>query len=191
MENYIKNFIGHLEEAVQIGSSAVFKQPSFGIKNVCITGLGGSGIGGTIVSDLVRKECAVPVLSNKGYFLPGYIDKHSLVIVSSYSGNTEETLNALEMAENAGAQIACITSGGRLQDIAKEKGYNHVLIPGGFPPRAAFGYSSLQSLFILQKYGLISSGFVEEFEATISLLKKHQPSMMEVKCFVGIMLFLR
>ncbi len=172
MRNYVSAFTDHLKESKEIGLKTDFNIQSNSIDKVLVTGLGGSGIGGTIVSDLVRSFCNVPVLTNKGYDIPAYVDERTLVIASSYSGNTEETLMALAKAEEKGAQIACITSGGKLKDLAGEKGYNVIVIPGGFPPRAAFGYSSLQSLFVLEKYGLITDDFVGEIDSSIALLEQ-------------------
>ena len=99
-----------------------------------ITGLGGSGIGGTIVSELTAQECSVPVCTNKGYDLPGYINENTLVICSSFSGNTEETLEAFEKAKAKNAEIACVSSGGKLIDLygdpRKYNSENTLLEPG-------------------------------------------------------------
>ena len=87
-----------MREALQIGSKAKLKTPKEEIRNVLITGLRGSGIGGTIAAEIVAGECPVPVVVNKDYFIPRFVNRHTLVIVSSYSGITEETLQALECA---------------------------------------------------------------------------------------------
>ena len=112
MNDYINDFTNHLAEALDIGRKAELKPCSKDIRNVLICGLGGSGIGGTILTDLVAPEVSIPICATKDYSIPNFVDEHTLVIASSYSGNTEETLFALEKCQAKGAQIACISSGG-------------------------------------------------------------------------------
>ena len=88
MKDLIVGFGDQLRHALEIGANTSLKQNNKNIHNVMITGLGGSGIGGTIVSELTAQECTVPVCTNKGYDLPGYINENTLVIFSSFSGNT-------------------------------------------------------------------------------------------------------
>jgi glucose/mannose-6-phosphate isomerase len=168
MKNYIEEFPSMLENSLNIAKEAKLKPSK--VQNVLVTGLGGSGIGGTIVSQLVADKCTVPITVNKGYFVPSFVDENTLVIVSSYSGNTEETLNALEDAQAKGAQFVCITSGGKVEEIAKDKGYNCIVIPGGYPPRAAFPYSFVQLFNILDQYGLVEKGLLLNVESGLHLI---------------------
>jgi glucose/mannose-6-phosphate isomerase len=108
MKELVASFTAQLRQALDIGDKVIFSKPKAPIHNVLITGLGGSGIGGTIISQMIDKEVAVPVTVNKDYFIPGYVNENTLVIVSSYSGNTEETLAALELAAQRKATIVCI-----------------------------------------------------------------------------------
>src|SRR5688572_31084053 len=117
MKKLVENFPDQLREALQIASAAKLS-PKQNIQNIIVTGLGGSGIGGTILSELVSATCSVPIIVNKDYFLPGFVNNNSLIIISSYSGNTEETLEAMQQALNKKAQIVCITSGGKVEEIA-------------------------------------------------------------------------
>ena len=94
MKALISKFSSHLKEALEIGEAANLKPVIKKINKILISGLGGSGIGGTIVSQLIDKEASISINTNKDYFIPGYVDNKTLVIISSYSGNTEETLNA-------------------------------------------------------------------------------------------------
>lgn len=174
MNNYIDAFTNHLNEALEIGKSSNFKTSKKEIKNVLICGLGGSGIGGTILYDLVCDKVNVPISSTKDYSIPNFVNENTLVIASSYSGNTEETLFALEACKEKGAEIACISSGGSLAQIAKENDYNIVTIPGGHPPRAMFGYSFTQLFFVFNKYGLIDDSFISDFESAIRLLDQEK-----------------
>ena len=170
MNDYISDFTKHLSEALEIGRSTIMDESVADIHNVLICGLGGSGIGGTIVSDIISDQIDIPVSATKDYSIPNFVDENTLVIASSYSGNTEETLYALEACQARMAQIACVTSGGKLAELAKAKGFNLIQIPGGHPPRAMFGYSFTQLFFILHHYGLIDDSFQLEFEKGITLL---------------------
>ena len=174
MNDYIAAFTDHLTEALQIGRSTQLTTYHKEIRNVLICGLGGSGIGGTIVTDLVAPEAGIPICATKDYSIPNFVNEHTLVIASSYSGNTEETLYALKKCQDRGAEIACITSGGKLKTLAEENNYNLILIPGEQPPRAMFGYSFTQLFFLLNHYGLIDNSFENQFEKSITLLNDRQ-----------------
>lgn len=174
MEELIARFPRQLEEALEIGRASELTPKDREIRNVVISGLGGSGIGGNFSSEFCADQLRVPVTVNKGYFIPNFVNEHTLFIVSSYSGNTEETLNALKQAQASGCEIACITSGGKLLETAKSEGYNHILIPGGMPPRTCMGYSLVQQLFLMNHYGLINNSFEAELEASIRLMNDQQ-----------------
>lgn len=174
MQGLIEGFTGHLQEAISIGKKAEFKTNSREISNVVVCGLGGSGISGTIVSKIIANEMKIPINCEKGYHLPAYVGESTLVVCCSYSGNTEETLGMYEQAARKGAEIAIATSGGDFKKIAEAKGHNHLIIPGGLPPRAAFGLAFPQLFFVLNKYGLISDGFISAFENGIALIEKEE-----------------
>lgn len=171
MKALVEAFPNHLREALAIGRAAQLKKPSTKIDNIVISGLGGSGIGGKIVSQLVGEKVAVPIICTNDYVLPEFVGKNTLVIISSYSGDTEETVAALQEAEAKGAEIACVTSGGKVAARVEEKGYNLILIPGGNPPRSMFGYSSVQLFFVLRAYGFIDNYFEAQVENSIALIE--------------------
>ena len=98
MHQLVDEFPNQLRRAIEIGQKAKIGKPKFPIRNVLITGLGGSGIGGTIISNILRDDLQVPVVINKEYRIPAFVNENTLVIVSSYSGNTEETLSAMMQA---------------------------------------------------------------------------------------------
>ena len=170
MKKLIAGFGNQLRHALEIGAKASLKENQKEIHNVMITGLGGSGIGGTIVSELVAKECIVPVCTNKGYHLPTYINENTLVICSSFSGNTEETLEAFAIAKSNGAEVACVTSGGKLLELAIENNLNYIQLPTAESPRTMMGYSITQLLHFLNHYGLISNKFKTELDKAASLI---------------------
>ena len=173
MKTLVQQFPDQLEEAINISQAAQLHEDG-PIRNVLVTGLGGSGIGGTTVSQLVAQEAKLPIIINKDYFLPDFVNEDTLVIVSSYSGNTEETLSAFEVARSKKARIACITSGGKVGEFAKELGLNVITIPGGNPPRSAFAYSFVQLFRLLEHYGVISSSYREDMQASLDQLRNKQ-----------------
>lgn len=177
MKELIAAFPGQLEEALRIGQSYSFKSPSTSPANVLLTGLGGSGIGGSIVQNYVADKLKVPFTVNKDYFLPAFVNSSTLVIVCSYSGNTEETLQAMKQAVKAKAQVVCITSGGEVEKLAAKKGYDCIIVPGGMPPRTCVGYSIVEILFVLRHFGLLKTKFIPEIQAAIELLNSDTKAM--------------
>ena len=171
MKTLVEGFPKQLQEALDIAQSATLTLKHH-IQNIVVTGLGGSGIGGTILSELVQAECTVPIIVNKDYFLPEFVNANSLVIISSYSGNTEETLSAMKQAISKQAQIVCVTSGGKVLEIAKQHQYDTIIIPGGHPPRSCVGYSLIQLFKIVQFNGFIKSDLLKQVSDSITLLNK-------------------
>ncbi|MEM6328072.1 MAG: bifunctional phosphoglucose/phosphomannose isomerase [Bacteroidota bacterium] len=124
------------------------------ITGILICGMGGSAIGADLVRALSGPDTRVPVLVNRSYGVPGWVGETALVIGSSYSGGTEETLSAFGAAREAGARLGAITSGGTLAEEAS--GHPTVTIPGGLQPRAALGYSLGVLLRAFRDGGLLS-----------------------------------
>jgi len=136
-----------------------------------------AGMGGSALAALVSKSWPgynLPFEICRNYDDPGYVSAQTLFFASSYSGNTEETLSALEEAEKAGATIVVITSGGKMSEIANRKNYTKVQLMGGLQPRYALFYAFKGIVTVLDAYGLASgktaeltqySGFVREATA--------------------------
>ncbi len=137
---------------------------------VVFVGMGGSAIGGDLVRGYARPTSPVPVSVVRGYTLPASVGERSLVVASSYSGGTEETLSALGEATERGATVYAITSGGELKQRAEAEGFPHVVIPGGMQPRAALGYSLGAGLRIADTLGLAptSADAFEEAAAAVT-----------------------
>lgn len=131
MKNFIEGFGAQLAQALEIANAAVITPKQTDIRNIMVSGLGGSAFGAEITKNYIAAACSVPITIGREYTVPAYVGKHTLFIACSYSGNTEETLSAFAMAEAQGAEIVCITSGGKLAEHAKAKGYNCITIPGG------------------------------------------------------------
>jgi glucose/mannose-6-phosphate isomerase len=156
MSKLIESFPGQCQDAKEIGLR--FNVPA-GLKrqykNLVLTGLGGSAIGGDILRSYVSGEAGMPIFVNRNYTLPQFVDSDSLVVVSSYSGNTEETISAYKDARDKLARILVVTSGGEIQKLAEADGNPVIKIPPGLPPRCALGYSFFPLLIVLSKIGLI------------------------------------
>ncbi len=175
MNQLVKEFPEQLKEAIEIGKGIDIKPYPNEIRNVLVAGLGGSGIGGDYVGSFILDECSVPFSVSKGYSIPHYVNENTLVIISSYSGNTEETLNAFDQALDQGAMIFCIASGGKIIEKAKKEGFNHVQVPSGKPsPRACLGYSIVQQIYFLNKIGLIDDSLLVDLDRAVSLLDQEQ-----------------
>lgn len=177
MKELIEKFPEQLRKAVEIAQQAALTPSAKEIKNVLIAGLGGSGIGGTISSELTILECKVPVSVTKGYFMPDFVNENTLVIVSSYSGNTEETVQVMQLAYERNAKIIAVTSGGIIAEFAQKNHLDLVLVPGGMPPRACLGYSLIQVLNILYQSQLTRTNPLPLAVASADLLEKEQSSI--------------
>ncbi|MES2516021.1 MAG: bifunctional phosphoglucose/phosphomannose isomerase, partial [Bacteroidota bacterium] len=176
MKTLVEGFTKQLQESLDIANAAVLTQKN-NIQNIVVTGLGGSGIGGTILSELIQSECSIPVIVNKDYFLPDFVNQNTLLVISSYSGNTEETLSAMHQALIKKAQIVCVTSGGKVQEVAKQHQLDTIIIPGGHPPRSCIGYSLVQLLKIVQFNDLVKTDFLKQVQETIKLLDAKKAEM--------------
>ncbi len=176
MKKHVENFPAQLKEALDIAAQAQLTCYT-GIQHVLISGLGGSGIGGTVISELVAKECKVPVMVNKDYFIPGFVNENTLVIISSYSGNTEETLSAINDAIVKKAKIVCITSGGKIAALAQQHNFDVIKVPGGNPPRSCLGYSLVQLFRVLSNNKLIQVDYVHQLNKAIRLLTEQEAAI--------------
>lgn len=177
MNDYMYQLISSLpqqmKDALDIFGKSKLSELKAPIKNVLISGMGGSGIGGSILKDIAFKNAKIPVEVVKDYEIPAYVNENTLFIASSYSGNTEETLQATKKALDLGAQIKIVSSGGTILEIAQQYKLNYIVIPGGYPPRACLGYSLVCVAGICAHYEVIPS-VENEINATIEFLDKHQ-----------------
>lgn len=150
-----------LADQVRHGWEIVQAMESFGddIETVVVAGMGGSALGADVIKHLFTNALSVPLEICNSYDLPAYVDDETLVILSSYSGTTEETLSCATQAKEREAQVAVITSGGQLATIAREEQYPLYLIdPVHNPsnqPRLAIGYAIVGLMGLLAKAGLL------------------------------------
>jgi len=176
MKALVDSFPEQLIKAKEIADKAIIS-PSSKIQNIIVTGLGGSGIGGTILNELVSDSCQVPIIINKDYFLPSFANQNTLLIVSSYSGNTEETVQVMMDAIAKKVQIVCVTSGGKVLELAKQHHFEFIEIPGGKPPRSCIGYSLVQLIKILISKGFANADLMKNLDASIKLLTVEKNSI--------------
>ena len=157
MYSLVKSFVDQLKEGKRIAdASNISSEMMEGVEHIVVVGMGGSAIAGDIVRCFALNESRVPISVVRNYRLPAFVTERALVIVSSFSGNTEETLAGMEQALQAGAKVLGITSGGNVKKAAEENGFPYLVIPGGIPPRAALGYSLSVLLGALNKLGVIT-----------------------------------
>jgi len=157
------------QEAVKLGNA--FKVPSEykNIKNLLITGLGGSAIGGDLLSSYLSDKMRVPIFVNRNYTVPRWVNNKTLVVAVSYSGNTEETLSAFNQAVSKKAKVACLTSGGKLDEYARQNNIPVCRLSQGYPPRTALGYLFVPVLILFQKLRFVSN-CTRAINETITLL---------------------
>jgi len=127
-----------------------------GIRAVLALGMGGSGIGNDIVSAVAGPLLGIPVLVGKDYELPAWVGPSTLVVAASFSGNTEETMEATTAALERGARLVAVTGGGLLAELAETAGAPVIPLPPGIPhPRAAIGAMTVAPLIVLEGLGLL------------------------------------
>ncbi len=166
----------HYREAARIAQKINVNLPK--PDSVIIAGMGGSGIGGELLKDYARSQAPVPIEVSRDYTLPAYTDKRSLVVVVSYSGDTEESLSAFLGALKRNCMIYCITSGGALLEHAEKLNVPCLRVPSGMPPRAASPYLLVPQLMLLEKLGLatgVSEGLDEAFRILEKVSKENEP----------------
>ncbi len=155
MLTHIHNFPRLCREAWSLAQTFKLPKEYSKVKKIVVLGMGGSAIGGDLVGSLAINEAAVPVLVCRDYNLPQYVDKDTLVIASSYSGATEETLSAFEQAFDTKALKLAITTGGKLKDLCKSMNVPVFIFDYKAQPRAALPFSFFILLGILNNLKLL------------------------------------
>ena len=156
MLSHILGFPQQLTDAWETVADLRLPEDCRNPRAVLLLGMGGSAIGGDLAKDLISTECSMCLLVHGDYHLPAWVDRDTLVIASSYSGNTEETLGGAAAAIDRGAPVVGITSGGRLAELLHAAGRPVVTIRYRSQPRAALGHSLVPVLGILRAAGLIA-----------------------------------
>ena len=147
---------GAWEKALQFSLPAAYQR----VNKIVILGMGGSAIGGDLIR-AIASSGKLLVIVHRDYDLPTYVDEDTLVIASSYSGDTEETLSGFIQALSTPCKKLVISTDGKLTSIAQQSSVPIFIIEHVSPPRAALGYSLLPLLAIMQNLGLVSSKSAE------------------------------
>ena len=145
----------HCREGYSNGAGATGLPDLADVRGLVFCGMGGSAVAGDVLRSVFRDRLGVPVEVNRSPELPEHAGPHSLVVASSYSGNTSETLAAFREATKRGCRAIVVSSGGTIVDEAGEAGVPVVRVPGGFQPRAALGWLAFTSLGALEAAGLL------------------------------------
>jgi glucose/mannose-6-phosphate isomerase len=125
-------------------------------EKILIVGMGGSAIGGDLAAAVAMDDSPIPILVHRGYGLPAYVDRETMVIASSYSGNTEETVSGFQAASERGCPLVAITTDGQVADLARERDVPLVSFDYQSQPRAALGTMFLSLLGVLRSTGMMS-----------------------------------
>lgn len=171
----LKNFYLQIKDAVNIAEKIIVPK-NLKINSIIINGLGGSAIGGDLVRSYLHYMIKIPFFVNRNYFLPEFANKNTLSIISSYSGNTEETISAYKESLKRKCKILAISSGGEVEKIAKKNGILFIKIPTGYQPRCALGYSFFTIFISLFKLGLIpvsKKEFYNDIDSVIKNIEKY------------------
>lgn len=159
--------------------------PGYGeVGEVVVSGMGGSAIAGDLLRGIVASERSVPIVVCRDYELPAYVGPRTLVVASSYSGDTEETLSAFEQALAEGAKVVALTTGGRLAALAEARGIPCLRFSYRAQPRAALGYSLVLLLGLLVRLGLArdhAAALEEAGTVTAQLARELGPQVPEAR----------
>lgn len=172
-KKYLDTFTRQLAEALKIGQALDLDRPGSDIRNIVIAGMGVSGICANLVESLTFGRIPIPITVIKSYNIPQFVSPHTLFIASSYTGDTEETIAAMNKALLKRAQVIAIASGGKLLDICKEYNLFYIqLPPNAASPRTMLPYSLMALLYVLYHTNLIGAAFIKETENAIEYLER-------------------
>ncbi|MDW7679945.1 MAG: bifunctional phosphoglucose/phosphomannose isomerase [bacterium] len=153
MLQLLLNFPEQFKTAVEIGKSITHQLDPDKIHHLIFAGMGGSAIGGDLIVSCLAPQLNIPAMVNRNYRLPNFVNQKSLVVICSFSGNTEESLSCYEDAKSKNAHVLCVSSGGELKSRAERDGFPIIVVPGGMPPRCALAYLCIPALIFLTKTG--------------------------------------
>jgi len=173
MLTHIDGLPDQMEAAWELGQRLPLPEWQ-GIDRVLVAGMGGSAIGADLVSSYIASFCSFPFIVHRNYDLPGWVSgARSLVIASSYSGNTEETLSAFDRAQARGCRLVAITTGGALAQACQKEGTVLWQYDYQSQPRAAIGYNTILLLATLARLGIIQNP-AEDLRIAIHTVRAQQ-----------------
>ena len=162
MQSQIASLYSQIEDSISISESFFANDDRYNniienYDNILIIGMGGSAIGADFAAKFSINESRIPIQIIRNYHIPKWVNKKTFVIVSSYSGDTEETLSAYSECLEMKCDSIAISTGGELSRIAKSNKIGLIKIPKGYQPRAAIGYSLSIMLLIFEELGVVKN----------------------------------
>lgn len=142
--------------------------------SIVVAGMGGSALAAEFIKSWLGDRLPVPLVIVRDYELPEFVGHDTLVVASSYSGNTEETLAALKDAKKRRAQIVISASGGKLLEHAEDQAYPHFILPGGIQPRLAVLYGVKALALLLENADLGLPGLADDLHQAAGWMLQHQ-----------------
>ena len=157
MKKILEDFPNQIREGYKLGEGTDVQEP---VESIAVAGMGGSALPDEILKCYLDIEMPIHIIRN--YKIRRHVNKKTLFVAISYSGNTEETINCLKEASRVGCPMLVIASGGKLMEMAESRGIDFIKIPRGIPPRNAYGYQFFALLRVLE-----NSGFIENQKAYV------------------------
>lgn len=173
MRDLIAGFSGQLSNthSVMNGFAENLIRPA-DIREIVFSGVGASAIAGDFIRSYLSNHLSIPMMVNRSYRLPFFVGTQTLVVLVSYSGDTEECLYALREAREKQAQCIGITSGGKLEKECQKHQIPFVTIPGGISPRASLGYIIMAIFQVLEKIGILDKTYQTESSEAAACLDR-------------------
>jgi glucose/mannose-6-phosphate isomerase len=162
------------EDAIESAEKVKLRVRRF--RNLVVTGMGGSAVGGLLLRDWLKQTSKVPIVVSRDYSLPGFVGRDTLLLAVSYSGGTEETLSAFEDGVARGAKVVAFASGGELEKRARAARITLYKLPAGYQPRAAIAHQFLSLVVAARRAGIAEDSWWEVREA-IDVLKAMREEM--------------
>lgn len=185
MEKYLRDLGDQIEGAREVAYKMILPASYGHPRKVLFCGMGGSAISGDILGTIAQSRSRIHWTVNRTSRLPQWVDSKTLVILSSYSGNTHEVESVFEQAVARKASFFVVTSGGRLMEEARRRKIPLFQLPQGYPPRCAIGFGTfaLLFLFIRYKWFSVTSKEIKEVLAVTRKFPVAQAKLLAKKLF--------
>ena len=171
MRGAIGGFPHQINQSFSIMSNWTPQNNYIDIRVIMVLGMGVSAISGDVARVISQNSCTVPIIVNRSYNIPKWVDSHTLILASSYSGDTVETLSAFVQCRERNCPIIVLSTGGKITELVNEYGLDVVTVPSGLQPRAALGFSFSLILIMLKRLGFVQSETVTMVENSIEPLE--------------------
>ena len=151
MKGAITGFPDQIKQSFSIMNNWAPQNEYNDIQTILVLGMGGSAIGGDVARVISQNSCSVPIIVNRSYNIPEWVNSQTLILASSYSGGTEETLSAFIQCRERNCPVIVLSTGGKITEYADENGLDRVTLPTGLQPRAALGFSFTLIFLLLNR----------------------------------------